>query len=69
MLPARMIPKSLVSDRLMIDTVVNKSCDHLPLFRQSVVLERETGLEISRVTLCGWGVVNETCRFAVVLRD
>src|SRR5271165_2457674 len=27
---------------------------HLPLFRQSAMLERETGLEISRVTLCGW---------------
>jgi hypothetical protein len=24
------------------------------LFRQSAILERETGLEISRVTLCGW---------------
>ena len=53
-LPARIIPKSLVSDRVIIDTVVNKYCDHLPLFRQSVMLERETGLEISRVTLCGW---------------
>ena len=53
-LPARIIPKSLVSDRLIIDTVVNKYCDHLPLFRQSAMLERETGLEISRVTLCGW---------------
>jgi len=53
-LPARIIPKSLVSDRFIIDTVVNKYCDHLPLFRQSVMLERETGLEISRVTLCGW---------------
>ena len=27
-LPARIIPKSLVSDRLIIDTVVNKYCDH-----------------------------------------
>ena len=53
-LPARIIPKSLVSDRLIIDTIVNKYCDHLPLFRQSAMLERETGLEISRVTLCGW---------------
>jgi transposase len=50
-LPARIIPKSLVSDRLVIDTVVNKYCDHLPLFRKSAMLERETGLEISRITL------------------
>jgi len=32
----------------------SKYCDHLPLFRQSAMLERETGLELSRVTLCGW---------------
>lgn len=32
-LPARIIPKSLVSDRVIIDTVVSKYCDHLPLYR------------------------------------
>src|SRR5271166_343019 len=42
-LPARIIPKSLVSDRLIIDTVVNKYCDHLPLFRhgQTIRCARE----------------------------
>jgi transposase len=53
-LPPRIIEKGLASDRVVIDTVVNKYCAHLPLFRQSAMLERETGLEISRVTLCGW---------------
>ena len=52
--PARIIDKSLVSDRVVIDTVVSKYCDHLPLYRQSVILEREAGLEISRATLDGW---------------
>jgi len=52
--PVRIIPKSLAGDRVIIDTIVNKYCDHLPLFRQSAMLERETGLELSRVTLCGW---------------
>jgi transposase len=52
--PARIIPKSLASDRVIIDTIVNKYCAHLPLFRQSAILERETGLRLSRVTLCGW---------------
>src|SRR5450759_2239784 len=28
--------------------------DHLPLYRQSVILKRETGVEISRATLDGW---------------
>jgi transposase len=52
--PARIIDKSLVSDRVVIDTVVAKYSDHLPLYRQSAILEREAGLEISRATLDGW---------------
>ena len=52
--PARIIDKSLVSDRVVVDTVVGKYSDHLPLYRQSVILERETGLKISRATLDGW---------------
>lgn len=52
--PARIIEKSLVSDRVVIDTVVAKYSDHLPLYRQSAILERETGLTISRATLDGW---------------
>jgi transposase len=54
LLPARIIPKGLVSDRVIIDAVINKYCNFLPLYRQSVILQRETGLEISRATLCGW---------------
>lgn len=53
-LPARIIDKGLVSDRVVIDTVVAKYSDHLPLYRQSAMLERETGLEIGRATLDGW---------------
>ena len=52
--PARIIDKGLVSDRVVIDTVVAKYSDHLPLYRQSAILERETGIEISRATLDGW---------------
>jgi transposase len=53
-LPARIIEKGLASDRVVIDTVVRKYADFLPLYRQSVILERETGLVISRATLDGW---------------
>ena len=52
--PARIVEKGLVSDRVVIDTVISKYSDHLPLYRQSVMLERETGLEISRATMDGW---------------
>lgn len=50
----RIVEKGLASDTVVIDTVVNKYCDHLPLYRQAVILEREAGLEISRATLDGW---------------
>jgi len=53
-LPIRIIDKSLVSDRVMINAVVNKYCDHSPLFRQSVALLRDAGIDISRATMCGW---------------
>jgi transposase len=53
-LPRRIIEKCLASDRIVIDAVVSKYCNHTPLHRQSVILERDIGLEISRATLDGW---------------
>jgi transposase len=52
--PPRIIEKCLASDRIVIDTVVSKYGNHTPLHRQSVILERDLGLEISRATLDGW---------------
>jgi len=53
-LPDRIVEKGLASDRIVVDTVIRKYCDHLPLYRQEAILRRETGLEISRTTLDGW---------------
>jgi len=53
-LAPRIIEKCLASDQIVIDTVVSKYCDHTPLYRQSAILERDTGLELSRATLDGW---------------
>jgi transposase len=52
--PARIIEKSLVSDRVIVDTVVRKYADHNPLYRQSVILNRDAAIDISRATLDGW---------------
>ena len=52
--PTKIIEKGLVSDRVVIDTVVSKYSDHLPLYRQSAMLKRDTGLDLSRATLDGW---------------
>jgi len=53
-LPVRIIAKSLVSDRIIIDTLVGKYADHNPLYRQSVIFLRDAGIDISRATMCGW---------------
>lgn len=53
-LPERIVEKGLASDELVIQTVVAKYCDHLPLYRQAVMIEREAGVEIGRATLDGW---------------
>jgi transposase len=53
-LPARIIDKSLVSDQIIIDTIVSKYADHSPLYRQSAILLRDAGVDISRGTMCGW---------------
>jgi transposase len=37
-----------------IETIVSKYADYVPLYRQSAILERDTGVELSRATLCGW---------------
>ena len=53
-LPERIIEKGLVSDRVVIDTLVSKYSDHLPLYRQSAILARDAGVAISRATMDGW---------------
>ena len=53
-LPERIIEKSLVSDQVVIDTIVSKYCDSLPLYRQSAILQRDWGIDISRGTMVGW---------------
>ena len=53
-LEPRIVDKGLASDRVVIETVVSKYCDHVPLYRQEAMLEREAGVEISRATLDGW---------------
>ena len=53
-LPPRIIEKCLASNRIVIDTIISKYCNHTPLYRQSAILERDSGLEVSRATLDGW---------------
>ena len=53
-LAERVVEKGLASNAVVIDTVVAKYCDHVPLYRQSVRIEREAGVAIGRATLDAW---------------
>ena len=53
-LEPRIIEKGLASNPVVVETVTAKYLDHMPLYRQAAILEREAGLEIGRATLDGW---------------
>jgi transposase len=61
-LAPRIVEKGLASDTVVIQTVIAKYCDHLPLYRQQAMLEREADIEISRATLDGWVMRRDTKR-------
>ena len=51
---AQIVEKGLASNRVVIDAVVWKYADHLPLYRQCAMLARDAGVSISRATMDGW---------------
>ena len=53
-LPPRIIEKCLASDRIVIDTVISKYCNHTSPVSAEHDSGRDLGLEISRATLDGW---------------
>lgn len=53
-LPPRILEKSLVSNQVIVDAVISKYSNHCPLYRQSAILLRDAGIDISRATIDGW---------------
>jgi transposase len=51
--PSRPIERGMVGASVLAHVLVSKYCDHLPLYRQSQISERE-GVELSRSTLADW---------------
>jgi transposase len=49
--PERIVPKSLLSDQVILDLVVRKYCEAMPIYRQQAMLRRDAGLEIALSTL------------------
>jgi len=46
-------PKSLVSNRVVIETVLGKFVAHLLLYRQSALFERDSGIETTLAMMDG----------------
>jgi transposase len=51
--PARLIEGGIPTEALVVDVLVSKYADHLPLYRQAQIFARD-GLVIDRSTLCHW---------------
>ena len=47
------LDKSLLSDALIVDTLIRKYQYHLPIYRQCQIIERETGLSLPESSLSG----------------
>jgi transposase len=52
-LPSRPIERGRPGPGLLAHVLVNKYADHLPLYRQSQIFDRE-GIDLDRSTLAGW---------------
>jgi transposase len=49
--PERIAPKSLLSDQLILDIVVAKYCESMPLYRQQAAMKRDAGVVIALSTI------------------
>ena len=49
--PARIQPKGKLSDAFIVEVLVRKYAEHMPVYRQCASLKRDTGIEVSRQTM------------------
>jgi transposase len=52
--PKQLVDNSYASAGLIHHIILNKYCDHLPLYRQEQIFLQRFGVEISRKTMGGW---------------
>lgn len=52
--PKQLVENSYASAGLIHHIILNKYCDHLPLYRQEQIFKQRFGVEISRKTMGGW---------------
>jgi transposase len=49
--PERIAPKSIFSDEIIIDFLVSKFCDSVPIYRQRAILWRDLGIDVALTTM------------------
>jgi transposase len=49
--PARIAPKSIFADETIIEFILRKYADSLPLFRQQAILRRDAGIDVALSTI------------------
>ena len=49
--PERIAPKSIFSDEVIIEFLVGKFCDSVPIYRQRAILWRDLGLDVALTTM------------------
>lgn len=49
--PERIAPKSIFADETIIDFIVRKYCDSVPLYRQRAILMRDLGIDVALTTI------------------
>jgi len=52
--PQRPLPKTMAGISVLVHLLMSKYADHLPLYRQGKIFQREEGLNIARSTLSHW---------------
>jgi transposase len=49
--PARIAPKSIFADETIVEFIVRKYCDSVPLYRQRAILMRDLGIDVALTTI------------------
>src|SRR6266567_3109543 len=49
--PERIAPKSIFADETIIEFIIRKYCDALPLYRQRAILGRDLGIDVALTTI------------------
>ena len=49
--PERIAPKSIFADETIVDFIIRKYCDSVPLYRQRAILLRDLGLDVALTTI------------------